>query len=905
MDADDGEALLADHSIPRCFERQARRYPQRIAVVGSRETMTYDALNRAANQWARALLASGHNALGLVAILLPKDSLLFTAILATAKAGRPYLILDPAHPAPRLARLVADAGAPLLITDAPHAPLAREIADTVTARLEVACLSGTPDGRYADTNLDLAPATDALLYLVYTSGSTGTPKGVMQTQRNVLHNIQRHVRGLRLTAEDRLTLIASCSTGQAVTDIYSALLCGASLYPIDVRECGFTRLAEWLRASEITIYHSSASIFRSLLDSLDDADRFPSVRVVKLGSEPVYRRDLERWRRHFSARCVFVNALSSSEAGLIRQNLITHDAAADPASVVPVGYPVDGVDVVLVDEMERQVPTGEAGEIVLRGDYLSPGYWNSPTLTATAFRRDADRRAARSFPTGDRGRLLPDGRLIYLGRGDEQVKIRGFRVERAEVEAAIVEEPGVRHAVVVIHREGDGPARLTAYVVAQDPMSLTPRELRARLRARLPDHMVPTVVVMMDSLPLTAGGKVDVQSLPPPAPAPAAGVTSPRTPLEWQLAAIWEELLDTRPVGVDADFFDLGGHSLLAIEMMDRVEKLCGVRLPLSMLLRSATVERVAAAILEADPHPPDAALLVVQEGHGLRPFIFLHGDFNGGGFYCRRLAARLGNDRPLAVMTPHGHDGHPIPPTIEAMAADRVRVLRAFQPRGPYLLGGYCNGGLVAYGMAHQLVAAGETVALLVLVDASALNVRFTWLRRLVAGLGALIGLDQTEQARWFGVTRSLAVELRKRPRAFAPTLRHLIQQRMPLRVGAAAVRAHDSRALERVYHEAGRVYRDIMDRYVPPRYDGRVVLLHTRTMEARAPHDPTAGWSQVASRAELQRIAGEHQTCVTEHLDDLAARLSGILDQIEPEELKEGTFIPNSAASGIRGGR
>ena len=510
--ANDGEALLADQSIPRCFERQVRRYPQRIAVVGSHDGMTYDALNRAANQWARAVLTSGPDSSGLVAILLPKDSLLFVAILAAAKAGRPYLILDPTHPTPRLARLVADAGASLLITDTPRAPLAREIAVTMKARLEVVCLSETPDARYADTNLDLAPPSDALLYLVYTSGSSGTPKGVMQTQRNVLHNIQRHVRGLRLTPEDRLTLIASCSTSQAVTDIYSALLCGASLYPADVREIGFTRLAAWLRESEITIYHSSASSFRSLLDSLDDADSFPSARVVKLGREPVYHRDLERWRRHFSTRCIFVNALSSSEAGLIRQNLITHEDAADPATVVPVGYPVDGVDVVLVDELERPVPTGEAGAIVLRGDYLSPGYWNSPTLTATAFRPDPDRRTARWFSTGDRGRLMPDGRLVYLGRGDEQVKIRGFRVERAEVEAAIVEEPGVRHAVVVIRRDDDGPARLAAYVVAHDPASLTPRELRARLRTRLPDHMVPTAVVMLDSLPLTAGGEVDSRS---------------------------------------------------------------------------------------------------------------------------------------------------------------------------------------------------------------------------------------------------------------------------------------------------------------------------------------------------------------------------------------------------------
>ncbi len=887
-----------EQSISRCFERLARRYTSRAAVVGANATLTYEQLNAWANRWARELLARSSPTSELVAILLPKDAALFAAILGTLKAGQAYIALDPSHPAHRLATLLDDAGTgTTIVTDRDLESTAREIASSTSSRHQVLRIDDPALDEHAVVDLEFTPARDALAYLIYTSGSAGAPKGVMQTHRNVLSNASRHVKALRVTHADRLTLIASPFTGQAATDIYCTLLTGATVYPVDVRNVGFNQLARWLRRQEITIYHSSASIFRSLLDTLEETDTFPRVRVVKLGSEQVYRRDLDRWRLHFPTHCVFVNALSSSETGVVRQIHIEHGAPLDIGSVVPVGYPIEHVDVSLVDADGHPVPRGDPGEIVVRGEYLSTGYWKRPELTRAAFRSDPSGGPARSFSTGDHGRIMPDGRLVYLGRSDDQVKIRGFRVEKAEVEAAIVEHPAVRQAVVRVLRDDAGQATLAAYVVLRDGAALTSRELDRVLRARLPVHMIPAALAILDSLPLTPSGKLDVQALPPissPRTGGSTGYTKPRTQLEIQLASIWEELLDVRPVGVQDDFFDLGGHSLLAIQMMDRAETVCGLRVPLSTLLRGATIEQLTAEMLRSDPSPMDARLVELQPGTGLRPFVFLHGQVNGGGVYCRQLAAHLGPDRPFAVIPPHGHDGDDIPPTIEAMAADRLDALLEYQPQGPYLLGGYCNGGLVAFEMARQLKRRGASVDLLMLVDARALNVRFAWLQRLLTTLGRVIGLSEQARSDTFSVLRSLAIALHNGPRTFGRELLHRARQaahRMKggahapahRRIGAAAVRAHDARPIDAIYDEAFNVYRDVMDRYVPARYEGRVALFHSRAMTQRSPRDATAGWRRVVPDPELHFIPGEHQTCLTDHLDVLATQLSTVLAQVD----------------------
>jgi thioesterase domain-containing protein len=276
---------------------------------------------------------------------------------------------------------------------------------------------------------------------------------------------------------------------------------------------------------------------------------------------------------------------------------------------------------------------------------------------------------------------------------------------------------------------------------------------------------------------------------------------------------------------------------------------------------------------------------MVLRDAGRGRPFVFLHGDFNGGGFYCHRLAQRWRDDRPFVTIAPHGPDGQPIPPTIEAMAADRLRALREYQPSGPYILGGYCNGGLVAYEMARQLERAGEEVPVVVLLDTSARNVRFAWLRRMVHAGGVVLGLEHVEEVAWFTAIRAMLVDVREHPRA-APriALAHL-RGMMPKVPGADSLSGTPPASTDNpdaAYHRAGRRYRDVMDGYVPGRFGGRVVLLNSETMRQRFRRDPATEWRRIAGGVDVRRIRGEHQTCITEHLEDLVQHLSAALRDV-----------------------
>ena len=361
-------------------------------------------------------------------------------------------------------------------------------------------------------NLGLAVPPDALAYILYTSGSTGKPKGVAQNHRNVLHNITKHTNSLHICSNDRLTWLASVSTAQAMTDVYSALMNGAALCPFNLKQDGLARLEEWLRRRQITIYHSSASIFRGLLDTMKGGADYPSVRVVKLGSEQVYKRDVERWKSRFSATCIFVNALSSTEAGTLRKLQIDLDTVIHQ-NVVPVGFAVEGMDILLLDDGGLPVEPGNPGEIAIRSRYLAPGYWQAPELTEKVFLPDPEGSGARIFLTGDLGRMSPGGCLEYLGRKDLQVKISGFRVEIAEVEAALLEACPLQQAAVVAWETRPGVMRLTACVVPAEGAAPTAASLRSTLKGSLPDHMIPSELIILKELPLTPSGKVDRQSL--------------------------------------------------------------------------------------------------------------------------------------------------------------------------------------------------------------------------------------------------------------------------------------------------------------------------------------------------------------------------------------------------------
>jgi amino acid adenylation domain-containing protein len=587
-------------AIPARFEDQVRRHADRVAIQTRRHTVTYDQLNRWVDRVAQAIRGRPETGGATVALLLAHDVPLLAAMLATLKAGQIYVPLDPSYPRARLAYMLRDSRACLLVTDAAN----RSLADTLAGK-QVPLLSLEElDGSGPAASPDPASTPESPAFLLYTSGSTGEPKGFVQTHRNVLHDVMHYTNAGHFCAEDRFALISSCSFADSVRTIYSALLNGAALYPFDVRKEGLAPLARWLIEHQITIYRSVPTVFRHFCQTLTAEHAFTHLRLIYLAGEPVYRRDVELFRRHFSPTCVLVNRLGTGEALTFRCNFIDrHTPIA--GTHVPVGYAVPDKEVLLLDESGRTIEGPGVGEIVVKSRYLSPGYWGRSGLTSATFLADPAGTDARLYRTGDLGRLLPDGSLLHLGRKDFQLKIRGHRVEVAEIEAALLEHPAIKDAVVVAREDTQGDVRLVAYLTPASPAAPRATALRRALGQRLPDYMIPAAFVVLDAFPYTTSGKVDRRSLPAPdhsRPDLESAYTAPRTAIELRLAQIWAQVLGFEEVGIHDDFHELGGNSLLATQIVSRAIRTFQTDLTVQTLLDARTVAEMAMALTRPSP---------------------------------------------------------------------------------------------------------------------------------------------------------------------------------------------------------------------------------------------------------------------------------------------------------------
>ncbi|HET7231280.1 MAG TPA: amino acid adenylation domain-containing protein, partial [Longimicrobium sp.] len=584
-----------EQTISARFAAQARLHPDRLAVRTRTTRLTYAELSRAAEAVARAILRTRPAAAERVALLFEHDAAMIVGILGVLRAGKTYVPIDPLYPRERNAYVLEDSGADALLTNRANLALARELA---RGRVPVVDLDAV------DTADDAAVAfpevrPDEAAYILYTSGSTGRPKGVVQSHRNVLHFIRVYTNNLRIGPGDRLTLFSSYTFDASVMAIYGALLNGAAIFPLGWREESASGVAEWMRREGITLYHSTPTVFRHLVEGLGGEERFPEVRLVVLGGEETQRRDMDAFRAHFAPGAILVNGLGPTESTVTLQNFIGHETVVQ-RNTVPVGHPVEDTGVVLRNGLGEQVAVYGVGEIEIHSAHVALGYWRRPEQTAAAF-GEATGAGARSYRTGDLGRRLPDGSLEFMGRADFQVKIRGVRVELGEVEAAMRAHPAVREAVVAAREEGGAGGRwLAGYVVAAEGAEVpAPGEMRAWLRERLPEPMIPAAFVRVEALPLTPGGKVDRLALPAPQRAEAARGSAPRTPVEEVLAGIWAEVLRLERVGVEESFFELGGHSLLATRVVSRIRELLGVELPLRALFEEPTVAELAGRVEE------------------------------------------------------------------------------------------------------------------------------------------------------------------------------------------------------------------------------------------------------------------------------------------------------------------
>jgi amino acid adenylation domain-containing protein len=717
------EFLLEDieQSIASRFETQVRKYPDQLAIKDKIRQFTYSQLNQFANQIAYSIVLEHGSQEDPVAIFFEQGALFLATIFGVLKTGKFYVPIDPSFPEARNSYILEDSQAKLIVTNHVNLQAAESLA---SGNYQILNIDDIDPSTPVD-NLNLAISPNTLAYIIYTSGSTGKPKGVFQNQRNVLHNCMNQTNAFHLEVGDRMPLVHSCSVMGAVRVIYNALLNGVSLYPLDVQAEGLTALRNLLNDEEITVFHSVATLFRHFADIFTGADQFPSLRLVILGGEAMSRKDVELYKRQFPGNCLLCTGLGSTEAGTIRVFMLDKQAEIK-MSLVPPGYAVPGMEVLLLNDDGSEVEPGCVGEIVIRSPYLALGYWRRPDLTEAAFLPDPQGGQGRIFRTGDMGYFLPDGCLVHAGRKDFQVKIRGYRVNVSEIEMALLDYGFIKEAVVVGREDTSGETYLVAYIVPRQQPAPTSSELRNFIARQLPSYMIPSCFVTLDALPLTANGKVNRLAFPAPeqiAPELVNQFVAPRNSIEQSMANIWARMLKLEKVGIHDNFFELGGHSLIAVQLFHEIEKLLGRKPPLAILFQAPTIEDFAKAIGQDDCAPLWSPLVPIQP-KGNKPPLFCIHPIGGNVLEYELLARHLGVDQPVYGLQARGLDGNHTPlERIEDMATLYVEEIRRFQPEGPYFLAGYSFGGLVAFEMAQQLYAQGEKDVFLALLDRSSPN--------------------------------------------------------------------------------------------------------------------------------------------------------------------------------------
>lgn len=583
-----------EKSVSERFEKIVYRYPNRLAIKTHHRSVTFNELNRVANRIAHGIVKKHGLTKEPIGLLFEDIIDGVAASLAALKIGKPYVALDPSWPLDRLSDVLADSKATLILTNNQQLGTAGRFSHT---RLPLFNTSEIEDSFSSDSpHVSLSP--DNKTAITYTTGSTGEPKGVIETNRTRLHSTMTTSNQFHICQNDKLSLIHSIYFAAGKFQVFRALLNGASLFPFDINYFGLNRMAEWIRTEEITILYLPVAVFRQLADSCLNRRVLSTLRIVHISGAPITRQDFESYKKTFSEETYFAFHMGSTEAYVMCSGIVDRTFTF-PEEGTLAGYPTADKEIRFVDDDGHDVDSGEVGEIAVKSRYLASGYWGKPELTKAKFLPDPAGSDSRIYLTGDLGKILRDGFVVHMGRKDFMVKIRGYRVEPGEVDRLLLTHPGIEAAAVVPWDREDGEKYLAAYFVPKNTSEPTGDALRVFLKARLPDYMVPSVFMCIDSLPLT-NGKLDRKRLPEPdskRPDLRTPYTSPRNELEERLARIWSEVLSVERVGVNDVFLDLGGDSLQAMRIVSRVGEICSANILLESLLRSATVAQMASLI--------------------------------------------------------------------------------------------------------------------------------------------------------------------------------------------------------------------------------------------------------------------------------------------------------------------
>jgi amino acid adenylation domain-containing protein len=854
----------ADKCIHELVEAQAQENHDAIAAEQEANWLTYAELNARANQLARLLRQKGVGCDVPVAICLKRSLELPVALLAVLKAGGACVPLDPDYPKDRLEYILQDSRAPVLITQPDlHSMFSDVQANVLYLEADGKILSGQ-----SRENLPLVTRPENLAYVIYTSGSTGKPRGVLLMHRGLVNHGVASIDLYGIERSDRMLQFSSISFDIAVEEIFPTWFAGGTVVlRSDQMSLATNDFLRWIKQHRITALDLPTAYWHELVHELADShEKLPErLRLVIVGGEKASASAYASWLKAGGGRVRWVNTYGPTEASVIVSAYEPDPSQPFPDNL-PIGRPISNVRLYVLDSELQPVSVGEPGELHIGGPGVARGYLNHPELTEAKFISDPFSRepGARLYKTGDMVRYLPDGNIEFQGRIDFQVKIRGFRIELGEIEAVLEKHPGVAQAVVTA-REVNGEKRLAGYIVAM-PHAVTAAELRRHLKDSLPEYMVPADFVFLKSFPLTPNGKVDRRSLPVPESTESVDTESfvaARNEIESSMLNLWEQVLGKRPIGVRDNFFELGGHSLLAVRLTSRIEKQFGKKLTITALIQAPTVERLV--LLLKEENPAWSPLVPLHAGGSKPTFFFVHG-LGGTVMRFHELARHMVPDQPFYCFQAQGMDGKlPYLDRVEDMASLYLKHLRAAQPQGPYFLGGYSFGGLVALEMARRLLSEHEEIAVLTLVD--------TYLPRNESRslLGKFFSLSTGQKLAY-------------------------VKKRLT-RYGRGIKRRIDALSLPPAIKAVREACAAAELRYRPQLYPGRVVLFRASEKALRGLDDARGGWSEYAAGGiEVHEIDGDHGNILNEpQVRQLAAEIRSLLEKAQADVFEEDAPLPS----------
>ena len=866
-------ATAADYRRDLCihdfFEEQVERTPEALSVICEYERLTYRELNARANLLAHYLRKQGVGPEVLVGICLERSIDMLVGILGVLKAGGAYVPLDPAYPKDRLAAILEDAKAPILLTQERSA---NTLPDHV-ARLIHLDRDWPEIATQPTTNPVRNVTASNLGYVLFTSGSTGRPKGVAIEHHSTATFLQ-WAREVFLREEIEGTLFStSICFDLSVFEIFVPLSQGGKV----IIAQNALALPKLPAAREVTLVNTVPSAIAELVRM----GGIPaSVQVVNLAGEALPTN---------LARQIY------EKTGVVKvYNLYgpTEDTTYSTYTLVPrggevtIGRPLPNTQVYILDESRQLLPIGVPGELYLAGDGLARGYFGREDLTKERFMPNPFSKdsGARMYRTGDLARFLADGNIQYLGRIDNQVKLRGFRIELGEIEAVLAKHPSVQSAVVIVREDNPGDKRLVAYVVPSGS-SISGDLLKDLARQHLPQYMVPSAFVQLRALPLSPNGKINRRLLPAPdwSSADGAELVPPRNELESTLVRIWQTVLDVSKIGVRDNFFDLGGHSLMAARVLAEVEKITGKELPLSALFRGATVESLA-RLIDEHGDASDPVAMEIQRGEGSRlPFFAIVPPGEESLGYAI-LARHMGSHQPVHKIQGHAPIVGKRPYTeqeMQSMAREYAAAMRSVQPEGPYCLGGLCGGVHIGERVVMELEAQNQEVALFATID--------TWVMQ--HSLRPWLAQVSYFQLRLRQAARlSLVEQLQLYRRAATNQIRKLM--------GKAPVRTD----WQETYWPTN---------YVPTRFRAPVVLFKRPKQPFFYVKDPLMGWgARSRSGVEVHQIDFDHLYLLREpHVGVLGEKLAACIEQVSTRsgharELEESFNPEHTATSSGRSG-